>query len=248
MDRALYIGMTGAKQAMRSQSVSSNNLANANTPGFRKDFNNYIDSEIKGAGFNSRSNVIANGRVSDFTPGQMIHTDRDLDIAIKGKGFIAIQRADGTEGLTRVGSLKINENGLLTNSEGLSVVGNDGGPIAIPPADKIQIGEDGTISIQPTGQTINNLAVVDKIKLVNPNIRDIEKSPDGTFGLVGADQSLSPDVNVKVVSGFVESSNVNGIEEMVKMISNARLFEAQVKVMTTVKENDTASSKLLRLS
>jgi len=248
MDRALYIGMTGAKQAMRSQSVSSNNLANANTPGFRKDFNNYIDSEIRGSGFNSRSNVIANGRASDFSAGQMIQTGRDLDVAVKGKGFIAIQRADGTEGLTRSGSLKISENGLLTNSAGFPVIGNDGGPIAIPPVDKIQIGEDGTISILPTGQQINNLAVIDKIKLVNPNINEIEKTADGTFGLVGSSQTLNSDANVKVVSGFVESSNVNGIEEMVKMISNARLFEAQVKVMTTVKENDAASSKLLRLS
>ena len=248
MDRALYIGMTGAKQAMRSQSVSSNNLANANTPGFRKDFNNFIDREIHGVGFNSRSNVIANGRVSNFTPGQMVQTGRDLDVAVKGKGFIAIQRSDGTEGFTRVGALKINENGLLTNSEGFPVIGNDGGPIAIPPADKVQIGEDGTISILPTGQQINNLAVVDRIKLINPEIRDIEKKVDGTFAMTNPAQAPEVDASVKIVSGFVESSNVNGVEEMVKMITNARLFESQVKMMSTIKENDAASSKLLRLS
>lgn len=248
MDRALYIGMTGAKQAMRSQSVSSNNLANANTPGFRKDFNNYVESQIPGAGFSSRSNVVANGRVSDFTSGQMIHTSRDLDVAVKGKGFIAIQRPDGSEGYTRSGALKINENGLLTNAAGFPVMGNDGGPIAIPPADKIQIAEDGTISILPTGQQINNLAVIDKIKLVNPDIKNLEKNSDGSFSLSGSGQATNPDPNVKVAPGFVEASNVNGVEEMVKMIANARLFESQVKIMTTVKENDAASQKLLRLS
>jgi len=248
MDRALYIGMTGAKQAMRSQSVSSNNLANVNTTGFRKDFNNFISLEIAGAGHKSRANVVANGRVSDFTPGQMVQTGRDLDIAVKGEGFIAIQREDGTEGLTRTGSFKITENGLLMNSEGFPVVGNDGGPIAIPPADKIQIGEDGTISILPTGQQVTNLAVIDRIKLVNPSIKDVEKNTDGTFILKDSDQTLGPDAAVRIVSGFVESSNVNGVQEMVKMISSARLFEAQVKIMSTVKENDSASSKLLRMS
>jgi flagellar basal-body rod protein FlgF len=248
MDRALYIGMTGAKQAMRSQSVSSNNLANVNTPGFKKDFNDYIDSDIKGAGFKTRTNVIANGRRSDFTPGQMIQTGRDLDVAVKGKGFISIQKDDGTEAFTRAGSLRINENGLLINSQGFPVMGNDGGPIAIPPADKIQIGADGTISILPTGQDVTNLAVIDRIKLVNPDIKDLEKSQDGTFSQIDGTDNIPADVHVNVVSGFLESSNVNGVQEMVKMISSARLFEAQVKIMTTEKDNDTASSKLLRLT
>lgn len=248
MDRALYIGMTGAKQAMRSQSVSSNNLANVNTPGFKKDFNDYVDIDIQGAGFKTRTNVIANGRRSDFTTGQMMQTGRELDVAVKGKGFISIQKNDGTEAYTRAGSLRINENGLLINSQGYSVIGNDGGPIAIPPADKIEIGVDGTISILPTGQDATNLAVIDRIKLVNPDIKNLEKDKDGTFKQIDSSQNVPVDVHVNVVSGFLESSNVNGVQEMVKMISSARLFEAQVKIMTTEKDNDTASSKLLRLT
>jgi len=249
MDRALYIGMTGAKQVMRSQAVNANNLSNANTVGFRKDFDNYLGLQIQGSGYPSRVNVIDNGRASDFTSGQLIQTGRDLDIAVQGDGFIAVQTADGGEAYTRAGGLRITENGILVNAAGFQVLGNDGGPVAIPPADKVDIGVDGTISILPVGQQVVNMAVVDRIKLVNPDNARLEKGQDGLFRVNGeADVVALPDANVRIISGFLESSNVDSVNEMVKMISNARLFEAQVKIMSTVKENDAASEKLLKLT
>ncbi len=248
MDRALYIGMSGAKQIMRSQAVNANNLANANTVGFRKDFDNFMAAPIAGSGYQSRVNVIDNGRVSDYSSGSLIQTGRDLDVAIEGDGFIAVQTTDGGEAYTRAGELRITENGILINGAGYQVLGNDGGPVAIPPADKIDIGGDGTINVLPSGQQIVNMAVVDRIKLVNPDINNLEKGPDGLFRVRDQNDLPTADSRVRIKSGFLESSNVESVNEMVKMISNARLFEAQVKIMTTVKENDNSSAKLLRMT
>jgi len=247
MDRALYIGMSGAKQVMRAQAVNSNNLANVNTVGFKKDFNHFVDVQVKGGVYESRAYSLSQGSRSDYSSGQLMSTGRNLDVSIQGDGFIAVQSADGSEAFTRSGAFKISQNGILTNGSGYQVIGNDGGPVAIPPADKIEIGDDGTISILPVGQDSSNMAVIDRIKLVNPDGNLTKKGDDGLFYL-DKDVVSDPDASVKVISGFLESSNVNSVNEMVNMISNARLFEAQIKVMTTVKENDAASSKLLKLS
>lgn len=247
MDRALYIAMSGAKQAMRSQVVNTNNLANANTIGFKKDFNYFTDVQVKGDVFKSRAYSVAKGSSSDYGSGQMIPTGRNLDISIQGSGYIAVQSNDGREAFTRSGGLRITPNGILTNGAGYPVLGNDGGPVAIPPYDKLEIGEDGTVSIVPVGQEKSTMAIVDRIKLVNPNEETLGKGDDGLF-YTNADVVSEPDANVRVISGFLESSNVNGVTEMVNMITNARHFEAQIKVMSTVKENDTASAKLLRIS
>ena len=174
-------------------------------------------------------------------------TGRELDVAVQGDGFIAVQSADGTEAYTQAGSLSVSQNGILTNSAGHPVLGNDGGIIAIPPAEKIEIGEDGTISIVPIGQDVTNMAVIDRIKLVKLDDGTTHKGEDGLF-YGSSDINSEPDANIRLIAGSLELSNVNSVNEMVNMISNARLFEAQIKVMTAVKENDTASSKLLKLT
>ena len=247
MDRALYIAMSGAKQVMRSQAVNANNLANVNTAGFKKDFNHFSSIDLHGAFFPSRTYAVSQGSRPDYSLGELIPTGRDLDVSIQGNGFIAVQSNDGREAFTRSGNLKISQNGLLTTGSGYHVLGNDGGPVAIPPADKIEIGEDGTISIVPIGQDATTMAVVDRLKLVNPAIDNLKKGEDGLFYNTGSEVT-NTDSNVRVISGYLESSNVNSVNEMINMITNARLFEAQVKVMSAVKENDTASSKLLKLT
>ena len=93
-----------------------------------------------------------------MNPGPLITTGRELDVAIKGDGLIAVQAPDGSEAYTRAGDLQINSAGMLVTGTGFPVLGNSG-PIAIPPNEKLEIGSDGTISILPIGQTPNTLAV-----------------------------------------------------------------------------------------
>ncbi|HEB81162.1 MAG TPA: flagellar biosynthesis protein FlgF, partial [Chromatiales bacterium] len=151
----------------------------------------------------------------------------------------------GSEAYTRAGDLHLSTNGILETSTGRPVLGN-GGPIAIPPHQKLNIGSDGTVSIVPLGQLPNTLAVVDRIKLVNPPLADLTRGPDGLF--VPRDGKPAPaDASVRLVSGALESSNVNPVDSMVRMIELARSFDMQVKVMQAARRNDAATAQLMRI-
>ena len=117
--------------------------------------------------------------------------------------------------------------------------------IAIPPAEKIEIGVDGTISVRPLGQAANELAIVDRIKLVSPPVEDLKKSPDGLIRLASGEDA-DFDANQRVAQGTLEASNVNVVDEMVNMIELSRRFELQVKMMRTAESNAEASASLVR--
>ena len=219
MDKMLYVAMSGAKQLMLAQSVNAQNLANVSTTGFRADLASFISRDIKGPGF---------------------------DVAIQGEGFIAVQGKNGNEEYTRAGDFQVTSTGQLLTGAGEPVLGN-GGPIALPPYSKMEIGGDGTISIVPLGQDINSLAAVDRIKLVKPDIKNMQKSEDGL--LVMKDGSIAePDATVTVVPGSLEGSNVNAIEAMTQMIDLSRQYEFQIKLMKEAEDNDTSSGKLLSMN
>lgn len=244
MDRSLYLAMTGAKHTLQAQQHNSNNLANANTPGFRADLDSMLSTPLYGPGHPSRVYAQTSTVGHDFRQGAMLTTGRDLDVAITGEGWIAVQAADGGEAYTRRGDLRINSFGLLETGGGQLVLGN-AGPIAIPPADKLEIGNDGTISIVPLGQDANTLAVIDRIRLVKPDNAELVKGEDGLFRRRDG-SSAGPDASVQLSSGVLEGSNVNTVDALVKMIDNARSYETYVKLISTTKQNDEASSRLLR--
>jgi len=242
MDRMIYLGMVGAREATEAQGVVSNNLANANTTGFRADLQNLESRPLYGPGFESRVYAGASSPGVDLSPSPPVTTGRDLDIAIQGEGWIAVQGADGNEAYTRAGDLQVSAGGILTNGAGHPVLGN-AGPVALPPAERIDIGRDGTVSAKLLGQ--ENLAVLDRIKLVRPPGQDLIKGGDGLFRLRGGEEAQA-DASVTLVSGAIESSNVNSVESLVQMISLARLFEVQVKVMKEAESTDQSASQLVR--
>jgi flagellar basal-body rod protein FlgF len=246
MDRMLYVAMSGAKQTLLGQAVNANNLANASTVGFRQDLLNFVRYDLQGQGFPTRIYSLADHTSVDTTSGPQIETGNDLDVAIDGEGWIAVQAPDGAEAYTRAGDLKVTSTGLLTTGSGHPVKGSSGAPITIPPADKIEIGADGTITIRPAGQSTAALAVVDRIKLVKPPATDLVKGEDGLMRLrQGGD--APPDAAVHLATGVLESSNVNGVEAMVNMIALARQFEMQVKMMKAAEENDKASAQMMQI-
>ncbi len=246
MDRLLYVAMTGAKQLLQAQTLVSHNLANANTHGFRADLARFQASPVEGAGYPSRVNVVATGLGFDHSQGALINTDRTLDVAVDGAGWIAVQADDGSEAYTRAGALNINGLGLLETRRGELVLG-DNGPIAVPPYTQLVVGGDGTISIVPQGQGPETLAQVARIKLVNPEPATLQKRPDGLIQLSGA-AVAEADAGVKLVSGFLESSNVNPAEAMVAMIELARQFEVEVKMMRIADENAARAADLARIT
>ncbi len=245
MDRSLYVAMSGAKQILQAQSSNSNNLSNANTTGFRADLQQFRSMPVFGPGQPSRVYAMTERPATDFNAGSIISTGRNLDIAIKGEGWIAVQSPDGNEAYTRAGDLRLSPEGILQTGSGLAVLGN-GGPIALPPAQKTEIGSDGTISMVPLGQTSNSLAIVDQIKLVNPPLDQLEKLNDGLMHLK-TETAVPVSDQVFLVSGALETSNVNSVDAMVRMIELARQFELQIKMMKTTSENDAAGAQLMRM-
>ena len=248
MDRMLYVAMTGAQQTLQGQGLISHNLANVNTVGFRKDLADFrsMPAFSNDPALPSRVYSMAERPGIDLTEGKVMTTGRDLDIAVKGEGWIAMPLPDGSEAYTRNGELQLDVNGQLTTANGYPVLGN-GGPIAIPPAEKIDIGEDGTISIRPLGETPENLVVVDRIRLVKPTgDNPIYKDETGFMRMKEGD-AAPPDATVRIVSGALEGSNVNPAEALVSMIDASRRFELQVKMMTTAQDNASATDQLLKL-
>lgn len=246
MDKMLYVAMTGARNAMLAQGVNAHNLANANTTGFRADLLAYSSAPIAGPGFPSRINSVAQSGGWNFEQGPVVNTGRALDVAVAGRGFIAVQGPDGGEVYTRAGDLRLAPGGVLTNGAGQTVLG-DGGPIAVPPFEQILIGTDGSVSIVPLGQTANTLATVDRIRLVDPNPKTLVKGNDG---LIRTRDGSEPDAaaEVRVNSGVLEGSNVNAIESLVSMLELARYYEMQVKLMETADNTAAAAARLLQLS
>ncbi|MFN3578949.1 MAG: flagellar basal-body rod protein FlgF [Pseudomonas sp.] len=246
MDKSLFISMSGASQNMLAQRAHANNLANVSTTGFRRDFEQARSMPVFGETHPTRAYAMTERPGTDLTSGSMQETGRDLDLAVQGQGWIAVQAPDGTEAYTRAGSLNIDAFGLLRTSSGLPVLGN-AGPIALPPADKVEIGQDGTISIRALGEAPNVLAEVDRIKLVNPDPNAMRKGEDGLMRVEGALEQPA-DGAVSVATGFLESSNVNAVAEMTAMLSLARQFELHIKMMRTAEENSQSTNSLLRMS
>ena len=247
MDKLLYVAMSGAKQNMNSLAVRANNLANANTDGFKADMAQARSMQAFGEGLPTRVFAMTESPSADFTAGPIKTTGRDLDIAVKGDGWIAVQSADGGEAYTRSGSLSFDTTGLLRNARGNPIMG-DSGPIVLPlPIEKIEIAQDGIISIRPLGATAEVIEEVGRIKLVNPGNQNLMRGEDGLFRLISGDNAPT-DPFITLESGAVEGSNVNAVSEMVALIDIQRQFEMQVKMMKTAEEMDKASSSLMRIS
>lgn len=240
----IYISMNAAQQTMLAQATNSNNLANVNTTGFRQDFEQFRSMPVFGEGLPTRVYSMSERPATDYQQGSIHSTGRELDISVQGEGFIAVLGKDGREGYTRAGDLQITASGQLVTGTGLAVMG-EGGPIAIPPAEKIEIGSDGTISIRSIGADANALAVLDRIKLVKPELGNVFKDNDGLIRM--QDGSAAPlDATVTVASGTLESSNVNAVGALVKMIELQRQYEMQVKMMKVADDNSAASARLLQ--
>lgn len=234
--------MSGAKQLMQAQALVANNLANLSTDGFRADLARFQARPVPGAGYPSRVNVVGGGLGFDHSGGALVQTGRDLDLAIDGEGWIAVQAPDGSEAYTRGGSFNVNGLGLLETARGDLVLG-DNGPLAVPAHVQLMVGRDGTLSIVPQGQGPETLAQVGRIKLVNPDAQLLAKRPDGLVELRDGELAAA-DAAVKLVSGYIESSNVNPAQTMVGMIELSRQFDVEIRMMRVADENASRAAEL----
>jgi flagellar basal-body rod protein FlgF len=243
MDKLIYTAMTGAKHIFERQASIAHNLANASSTGYRAEEHRLRAVPIVSQALPTRAFAVDASVVSDFTPGPLQQTGRPLDVAIQGQGWIALAMPDGTEAYTRNGSLEVSENGVLQTRSGIPVQG-DGGPISIPPDNEITVGKDGMISLKPSSGAQNTVTQVGTIKLVNPPEADLVRGADGLFRLRDG-SAAEVDPAVQIASGHLEGSNVNVVDQMVAMISLARQFDLQTKLLANAEANDRAAAQVL---
>lgn len=245
MDNLLWVAMSGAKENFHSLAVRSNNLANANTVGFKADFENSRTMSIFANAYPTRAFAMTERPGYNMEGGAMQTTSRALDIAIQGEGMIAVSDAQGEEAYTRFGSLELGSDGVLRTTNGHDVLDEDGTQIVLPiPLEGVTISPDGMISARPLGADANVIEEFVRIKLVRPDIKTIEKGYDGLFRDRGG-APLAFDDTVRVQNGMLEASNVNPVEELTSLIRIQRQYDTQVKMMETANTMDSAQDRLL---
>lgn len=236
----LYTALSGAKQTQTSMAIRANNLANVNTTGFRADLERTAAYQVDGYGFNTRYMSQSEQAGTNFTSGQLQETGRTLDVAIQGEGYLAVQSPTGQEAYTRAGNIMIDGEGqaFINGNPVLA----DGGQLVLPEYQQITIGKDGTVSVIPLGGGAQIEA--GQITLVKPDNTTMTKGRDGLLYLKNGAQAPASD-EVELVSGFLESSNVNAVTELVSSMAVNRQFELQIKMMKTADTLAQSGNKLI---
>lgn len=215
MEASGYTTLTRQSGLMREMQIIANNVANISTTGFRQEgllFSEFIRNMNDGT---SLSMASARVHRTSFDQGQLGQTGGQLDVAIEGDGFFLIETPDG-ERLTRAGSFSPNSVGDLVTMDGLRVLDPGGAPIFIPPnASNISIAPDGTISTEDR--------LVGQIAIVMPTDPEAMKRETGVMFL--AETGFEPLENGRMAQGFLESSNVDPILQMARMIEVQRAYE-----------------------
>jgi flagellar basal-body rod protein FlgF len=243
MDRAAFTAMSGAKHSVELLAVTSNNLANAITSGFREQLAYFRTAPLEGEGAPTRAFAVGWTPYAKLAPGVLEATNNPFNAAIDGQGWFVAQRPDGTQALNRSGAFKIID-GRLSFSDGMPVVGEQG-DLMIPEGGTPDIAEDGTVNVKfPTNPVTTQQ--VGRMKLVNPPASTLLRDRDGLFVTLDKPVAqLQSDASIKVRGRFLESSNVSTANAMLQIITQSRAFDMNMKMIQTVGENDRAANSLL---
>ncbi len=242
MNLSLYSAATGMEAQQLNLNTIANNLANVNTPGFKRskiEFQDLLYQKPRASGSDSGggnlvptgievgngSRVAATSKV--FTQGQLTNTGEKLDIAIQGEGFFEVQRPDGTIGYTRDGSFKLNAQGQVVTVDGMPILS---GMQTIPAGSNVSISEDGQVTVQSSSGTTNFRLTL--TRFANPaGLRSMGGNLYEETGASGTPETGNPGENGfgRTIQGYIEASNVNIVEEMVALIVAQRAYEINSK-------------------
>ncbi|MBD8634403.1 flagellar basal body rod protein FlgF [Stenotrophomonas sp. WHRI 8082] len=248
MDKALYVAMTGARASLQAQGTLSHNIANTDTPGFKEALANTEAFPIRGPGFASRVDAVHVDAGFNRRMGAQHITGNPLDLSLQAGSWLTVQAPGGGEAYTRGAALSLTPNGQLVTAGGHAVLDENENPIAIPPHQAMEIGNDGTISIIPLGEGPQTMAVVGRIKVVAADDARLERGLDGLFRNTDPQQPFVQTQGKALESGQLEGSNVDAAGALVQMIQLQRQYEMQVKVIKHGDENARSANSLLRLN
>ena len=245
MDRLIYTSLTAMRGSMARQTAIANNLANAQTPGFRAEMAEAQSLWLDGSGLDARAMASEEVLGADLKAGTVTATGRDLDIAMQGDALLVVQAGNGEEAYTRRGDLQVSPSGLLTTGDGHPVQGGQG-PVTIPPADAISIDQQGRVWIVPQGGDPENPQEVDRLRLATPAVSDVAKGLDGLFRVKGGG-ILPDDPEARLLTRSIEGSNVSATTALVEMIEASRSWDTQLKLVSDARDMDSATANLMQL-
>ena len=246
MDRLIWTAVSGMSASMARQRMVANNMANAQTIGFRAEMMQFTPVTLKSPQIEARALTDGEVRSARMEAGSLVETGRPLDIALAGEALLGVQAENGDEAYTRRGDLALTPSGLLVNGEGRPVLG-EGGPISVPPGSEVSIAPDGAVLVRDATSPDAPLAQLDKLKLASPAGSRIAKGLDGLFRVEGGGV-LPTDPEAQLTAGSLEQSNVRPSEVLVQMIEAQRLYDMRTKLIATAKELDEGGASLMRLS
>ncbi len=251
MDKMIHTALNTLKNLSANRSVRAQNMSNINVPGHRKDLNTNFTSgflhEVKQ--FDTRVFALHDG-ANGFSnkQGQLNPTGLETDIAINGPGFFIVQPKTGDPALSRRGDFSVSNTGLLVDGAGAKILSVDGAAIEIPPNKKMIVAENGDVIIEPLNGAVGERQLVGTIgtSLGGSNEDPLVKSLDGHLrlasgGVPGADQAAV------LSQGFLESSNIDAVSELVGSMEDQRQFEINIKLISLSKEIDEGGSSLMKL-
>lgn len=245
MDRLIYTTLTGLAARGRQQIVTANNLANAGTTGFRREIVAAEGRYLSGEAVTSRVQSGAPSLATPKDPGKVAPTGRDLDIAMGGNAWLAVQgpvvNNEPTEAYTRRGDLTVSTTGLLQNGDGRAVLAQNGRPITIPAGASLTIGADGSLATR-IGDAVTPLG---RLKLVDgATLKNLDKAGDGLFA---PPEPLPFDPAARLTTGALESSNVQTAGALAELVEESRGFEVNARLLGIAREIDERTSRLMTL-
>jgi flagellar basal-body rod protein FlgF len=243
MNPILFSAAKGAERTMLAQHVRANNLSHADTVGFKALMEHSTPMRLEGSGFLTSITSRTNSSINNFAQGEDIRTERPLDVAINGDGFITLEGLEDepAELYTRAGNFRLDGNGQLYLGE-RRVMSTDG-PMVLPDFEFVSVSSNGLVSITPIGGEAS--LEVGALKLVKPENEQMTMHASGHFVPKGG-QVLAEDFSVQVRSGYLEASNVSSLEELVSIMSLTRQYEMQIEVMASADEIAQIGNKLLK--
>ena len=252
MDKMVYTALNSLRLLIETETVTSTNLSNATTTGFRKDTTAAFSTvyQERNKQLDPRAFASVGQRTFDAQSGELIRTDNPLDIAVDGAGWFLVTPPGGSQNaLSRRGDLYRDIDGFIRSGDDALVLDVNGAPITLPDYREIEIGNDGTINIIPlaAGPEEIEFQVIGRVGIYNDAGILLEKDEDSYIRPVNFNDVPPADPFLRLKQGFIERSNVIASDELVSTLELARLYEVNVNMITTAEELDRSSSVLLRI-
>jgi flagellar basal-body rod protein FlgF len=251
MDRLAFNAAAAINEQRLSRQMITHELANVVTVGFKRSFEVSMSAvKVEGAGFPTRMQPQSVSLdVIQLSPGELITTGRDLDVAMNDATVLGVTAPNGELAFTRRGDLKVNAAGVLEDGIKHVIRGEDG-PITVPTGMMVKINPDGTIFATDPAQTgAVQQILIGRLLLRDASATPLERRDDGLFGPVGklgADVPPGPNLPM-LTAGALEGSNVNAMSAMVKLMDQSRSFEHQVRNIKESKNTDEAGASMMKL-